>query len=262
MGKRIRTTTSHTEQSQGSNVERSPGGQQSNSTAECQRKERRINMFNDEVKPKLELISLFGTPVIKSNIDREFTKKEMECIANIPMNFNEVLRGDISLNRRSQSKDYQLFNTFVEELKDIKTFCEQELKRYLEDIEGVDTDRINLGITASWLNKLKPQDHLTLHNHRNSHLSGVLYIRCLPNDNIQFTNRHLMFNQPLELPKKKKNQFNVEGVTVDIKEGDFIIFPSLLLHQVGVNETENKERISLALDTFPAHLPSLYPPYK
>jgi len=209
--------------------------------------------MNDEVKPKVELTSLFSTPVVKTNIGRNFTKKEMECIANIPISY---------IGFPCQSKDYQLFNTFVEELKDIKTFCEQELKRYLEDIEGVDTDRINLSITASWLNKLKPQDHHPLHNHRNSHLSGIVYIRCLPNDNIQFTNRHLVFNKSLDLPTKKITEFNAEGVAVDIKEGDFIIFPSLLLHQVGVNETKDQERISLSFDTWPTHIPSLYPPFK
>jgi len=209
--------------------------------------------MNDEVKPKVELTSLFSTPVVKTNIGRNFTKKEMECIANIPINYTGF---------PCQSKNYQLFNTFVEELKDIKTFCEIELKRYLEDIEGVDTDRINLSITASWLNKIKPQDHHPLHNHRNSHLSGVLYIRCLSNDNIQFTNRHLVFNKSLDLPTKEITEFNAEGVAVDIKEGDFIIFPSLLLHQVGVNETKDQERISLSFDTWPIHIPSLYAPYK
>jgi len=217
-------------------------------------KERRVNMFNDEVKPKLELISLFPTPLVKANIGRDFTKKEMECIANIPMYFDDLLQ-------RSQSKDYQLFNTFAEELKDIKTFCEQELKRYLEDIEGVDTDITNLKITASWLNKLKPQNHIDMHNHRNSHLSGVLYIRCLSNDNIQFTIRPYD-RFPLELPKKKNTQFNSEVVSVEIKEGDLVIFPSLLLHQVSVNETKDQERMSLSFDTWPTHLPSLFHPFK
>ena len=210
--------------------------------------------MNDEVKPKLKLISLFSTPVVKTNIGRNFTKKEIECIANIPMYFDDLLQ-------RSQSKDYQLFNTFVEELKDIKTFCEQELKRYLEDIEGVDTDITNLKITASWLNKLKPQNHIDMHNHRNSHLSGILYIRCLPDDNIQFLDKEFQ-DATLALPKKKMTIFNAEGVAVDIKEGDFIIFPSLLLHQVGVNGTEDQERISLSFDTWPTHIPSLYPPYQ
>ena len=206
--------------------------------------------MNDEVK----LISLFPTPVVKTNIGREFTKDELQLLTtDIPMAKD---RDSLSHN---QSESFNIFDNFAIELKDIKTFCEHELKRYLEDIEGVDTDRINLSITASWLNKLKPQDHLDLHNHRNSHLSGILYIRCLSNDNIQFTN---MSNSRLMLPIKKHTPFNTEGAALDIKEGDFIIFPSLLLHQVGVNETKNKEHISLAFDTWPAYIPSVYPPFK
>jgi len=209
-----------------------------------------------------ELISLFPTPLVKANIGRSFTKEELECITNIPMT-REGERGRWKKieGAGGQSESYDIFNKF-EELKDLKTFCEGELKVYLEDIEGVNTDITNLNITTSWLNKIEPQDSHTLHNHRNSYLSGVLYIHCLPDDNIQFTNRHLMFNQSLQLPIKKTTQFNAASAAVKIKEGDFIIFPSLVLHQVGMNETKDKERLSLSFDTWPTYLPSLYPPYK
>ena len=140
---------------------------------------------------------------------------------------------------------------FVEELKDIKTFCEQELKQYLEDIEGVDTNITNLNITASWLNKLKPQDHLTLHNHRNSHLSGVLYIRCLPNDNIVFSNRLYGSYNNMEFPIKKTTVWNVRNLAQTVTEGDLIIFPSWITHSVDLNEAKNRERISLSFNTFP-----------
>ena len=207
-----------------------------------------------------ELISLFGTPVAKSNIGREFTKEELQFFnTDIPMCSDKYLN---EVQHTNQSNDYYIFDTFVKELKDIKTFCEQELKRYLEGIDGVDTDKINLNITASWLNKLKPQDHHPIHNHRNSHLSGILYIRCLPNDNIQFTNMSNWLTSRLMLPIKKHTPFNIEGASLDIKEGDFIIFPSLLLHQVSVNRTVDKERLSISFDTWPTYIPSVYPPYK
>ena len=240
--RRIRTTQNSRKVS---NVERSPGGQQSNSTAECQRKERRINMFNDEVKPKLELISLFPIPLVKTNIGRSFTKKEIDCFVNIPMYKTHTNQAGF------QSESFKIFDNFAIELKDIKTFCEQELKRYLEDIEGVDTNITNLNITTSWLNKLEPQGFHVMHNHRNSYLSGILYIRCLPNDNIQFTNLHRMCDTMLEFPRKKITKFNTEGALVNIKEGDFIIFPAQTLHQVGVNETKDQDRMSLSFDTWP-----------
>jgi len=218
-------------------------------------KERRVNM-NDEVKPKLELISLFGVPVVKSNIGREFTKEELQFFnTDIPMHSDEYLE----VQHTSQSNDYHIFDTFVEELKDIKTFCTQELKRYLEDIEGVNTDITNLNIIASWLNKLEPGGFRTVHTHRNSYLSGTFYINCLPNDNIQLIDRHFC-NRPLALPKKKHTQFNTETALISIKKGDLLICPSVVPHQVGVNETEDIQRVSLSFDTWPTNLSSLYSP--
>ena len=216
--------------------------------------------MKDNVKPKLELISLFSTPVVKTNINRSFTKKEIDCIKSIPM----TQRVDYTLKQGSQSQFFDVFDNVKtkEGLKDIKTFCEHELKRYLEEIEGVDTDITTLQITQSWFTKLNPQELHGLHNHRNSYLSGVLYFRCLPNDFIQFTNRNFLFDQSLELPKKKTTKFTAKIAKVNIKEGDFIIFSSYIPHEVVLNETKDKQRISLGFDTWPTYLPSLYPPYK
>ena len=232
--------------------------------------------MNDEVKTdmratlKLQLISLFSIPVVKTNINRSFTKKEIDCITSIPMKETKEektrkekeggTKEERKRGRGRQSESYEILDKFAEELKDIKTFCEYELKRYLEDIEGVNTDITNLRITHAWLNKVKPQECTDLHSHANSHLSGILYIRCLPNDNIQFTNVYHRYW--MQLPIKKATQSNTEGISVNIKEGDLILFPSWVPHQVGVNETENKERVALSFDTWPTYLPSVYYPYK
>ena len=50
---------------------------------------------------------------------------------------------------------------------------------------------------------------------------------------------------------KEMTVWNSVGVTVPITEGDLILFPSWIPHGVSFNETENKERISLAFNTFP-----------
>ena len=51
-------------------------------------------------------------------------------------------------------------------------------------------------------------------------------------------------------PKKKTTEWNVSGVSVNVTEGDLIVFPSWVKHGVSMNET-NRERISLAFNTFP-----------
>jgi uncharacterized protein (TIGR02466 family) len=194
-----------------------------------------------------ELISLFSTPIVNTNIGREFTEEEVDCFANIPIERNEKKR-----MQNHQSKDRYLFDsTFAEELKDIKSFCEHHLKQYLEEVEGVDTDLAGLRITQSWLNKNKPSESHHPHTHRNSYLSGVFYIRCLPNDHINLSNVLFGIYNNMEFPEKKITPWNTQGVIVSVKKGDLILFPSWVPHHVDVNETKDVDRISLSFDTFP-----------
>ena len=149
---------------------------------------------------KPELISLFSTPIVKTNIGRNFTKLETDCFQNISVTaYKEKER---MTNHQSENR-YLFDNTFAEELKDIKEFCESQLKDYLENIEGADTDLAKLRITQSWLNRTKPQEFHHSHHHPNSYLSGVLYITCLPNDTINLENRSYGLYNNMEFPRKK-----------------------------------------------------------
>jgi uncharacterized protein (TIGR02466 family) len=195
---------------------------------------------------QVNLIPSFPTPIAIIKIGRSFTKSETDCFQNIPMRkFEKGMTNH-------QSRDSYLFDTFAEELKDIKNFCERQLKSYLEEIEGVDTDLAGLRITQSWLGKTKPGENLHLHTHSNSYLSATLYIQCLPNDSIHFEKYPLCgsYNN-LVFPTKKITMWNASGFNQNVTEGDMIIFPSWVMHQVNVNETKDKERISLTFDTFP-----------
>ena len=194
------------------------------------------------------IIPLFAIPAIKTNIGREFTEDELQLlISNVSMQPYESSK---STSHNRQSLDLYLFNTFAEELKEIKNYCQHQLKQYLEDIEGVDTDISNLRITQSWLNKTEPQEGHHPHHHPNSYLSGVLYIKCLPNDNIVFSNRMHGF-AGLEFPKKKITGWCDRNLTQNVKEGDLLLFPSWTIHYVNYNMTKDQERISLSFNTFP-----------
>ena len=193
------------------------------------------------------ILSLFPIPAMITNISRDFTKEELQlCITDIPMTKSQEMTNH-------QSKDLYLFdNEFAGEgLKDIKKFCESQLKKYLEKIEGVDTNLAGLRITQSWLNKNKPNESHPRHFHVNSYLSGVLYITCLPNDGIKFENRSKRSYQNIEFQVKTNTIWNSSGCGQRVTEGDLIIFPSWVSHGVSPNETKNRERISLAFNTFP-----------
>ena len=120
-----------------------------------------------------------------------------------------------------------------------------------EEIEGVDTNLAGLRITQSWLNKTKPDESHHLHHHSNSYLSAVLYISCLPNDGINLSNRLYGSYNNIDFPIKVITPWNTQRVIINVKEGDLLIFPSWVPHWVDVNETKDKERISLAFNTFP-----------
>ena len=194
-------------------------------------------------RQEVKVIPLFSTPVVVTNIGRSFTKDELQlCITDILM-----MKTKNMSNHRS--KEHYLFESY-NILKDIKNFCTDQLKNYLKEIEGVDTDLAGLRITQSWMNKNKPSESHHLHTHRNSYLSGVFYIRCLPNDNINLRNPLLGIYNNMEFPEKKITPWNTQGVIVSVKKGDLILFPSWVPHHVDANNTD-KERISLSFNTFP-----------
>ena len=206
-------------------------------------KEKMSEYFSQE---EVEILPLFSTPLIKTNIGRDFTKDEMNYISNIPM--TKIGRGERKKGQES------LKTTLFEDspnLKNIKSFCENQVENYMTQIEGADTNIISLCITESWLNKNKPGESHHSHHHSNSYLSGILYINCLPNDNINLENRSYGLFNNIEFPRKNNTIWNSAGAIINVKEGDLILFSSWVPHFVNRNETKDKERISLAFNTFP-----------
>ena len=202
---------------------------------------------NEITSEAAKVISIFSTPILKTNIGRDFTEEELQLfLMDIPMWKDEQKK-----MTPHRSKDHYLFDNFAEKLKDIKKFCEHHLKIYLKEIEGANTDLAKLRITQSWLNRTKPGESQHLHHHSNSHLTAVLYIHCLPKDCINFNNRlHGMYNN-MNFPLEKITEWNSDGVIIDVTEGDLVISPSGVAHFVDENKTKNRERISLSFNTFP-----------
>ena len=199
-------------------------------------------------KLKSEIVPLFPTPLYINNIGRKFTEEELQVFLydNIPMNKDK----DLGMAKQ-MSKDLYMFDSFKKELKDIKDFCEQHLKQYLEEIVGANTDLATLRITQSWLNKAHPQESHNRHYHSNSYLSGVLYINCLPDDHIIFDNRFYGFFNNMEFPLKETTVWNAHGFAQPVANGDLILFPSWIQHHVNENKTKDTVRVSFAFNTFP-----------
>ena len=182
---------------------------------------------------------LFPTPVVFSNINRKFTKDELDFLRNHS-------NGDkLRVNTGNHSSKNN--NVLEEEvMKDIKQYCKSFVDKYLQEIICPMHD-VELYITQSWLNRTTKGEFHHRHNHANSIISGVFYINASPElDKIIFYRDGY---QQLQVTKKSWNDFNSESWWFTVRTGDIVLFPSHLTHMVE-NVVSDKPRISLAFNTF------------
>ena len=105
-------------------------------------------------------------------------------------------------------------------------------------------------ITYMWFNINPKHTYNIPHNHPRSNYSGVYYIKT-PNNcgNIHFENPNSTSGWiwPSSIVKKKNN-INTSKIVYKAQKDTLYIFPSDVLHYVGVNMSD-EERISLSFNT-------------
>ena len=147
-------------------------------------------------------------------------------------------------------------------LSEIRFFIEKSIRTYVETViigGKYDEYDFDFRITQSWLNKtLRNRDGHHIHNHPNSFISGVFYVRVKPDvDYIVFSRPNQQFFQ---FPIKEYNTFNSYQWSVGVSEGQLLLFPSTLIHEVKPPKVSNMissdddayaDRISLSFNVFP-----------
>ena len=188
-----------------------------------------------------EMIGLFPCPVYitRRKLDLDLTeKKEIEDIIKGKM--REV--GD--LDRYTDNR--YIFDT---KLKNLKEFCEQHIKTYVEQVI-TPTEELDFYITQSWLNVTKPGEFHHEHSHQNAIISGVFYISTEENDKITFLDPNHKLKELILVESKEYNSFNSPTWFFPVKNNELVLFPTWLSHQVTLNEESTADRISLAFNVF------------
>jgi len=180
--------------------------------------------------------SLFSTPIYINNIDRDFTKDELDFVNN-QKNYCE--------NNEGNTKSTDNYILKKQEFKNIKKFLNECCQDYLNRIINTQNN-IKLDITQSWLNYTKENQYHHSHAHPNSIISGVFYFDC-DNDSIKFSNP--VFYQTIKPLIKSYNSWNSETWSFSTKKGQLFMFPSSLIHQVDIKKGTNT-RTSLSFNTF------------
>ena len=188
------------------------------------------------MQPKIH--GLFPIPVYSTDIDRNFTKKELDFVKD-QKNYCSKNEGNIT------TTDNYILNR--PELKKIKKFLDECCKDYLKTIICPQKN-VEIYITQSWLNYTEENQFHHMHDHSNSVVSGVLYFDCdKDNDRINFFS-------PLRYAHVSPaiNEFNIWNSTswwFAVKTGQLLMFPSITTHKVNLKKGSNT-RISLSFNTF------------
>jgi uncharacterized protein (TIGR02466 family) len=181
-----------------------------------------------------EIVPLFPQALYRAKF-RPLTDNELEVISNYPVTKQQ-------LGNHTSQEPYFLDAAGLE---DLKAEFKKHIDVYAAEIMKVSWD---LYLTNSWLNVNRPSEHHMIHNHSNSLISGVLYIRS------SYIQPTITFNRmvsPYLITAEPEDftPFNSMEWTVPVEDGNIILFPSKLFHYVKPNESNN-DRVSLAFNTF------------
>ena len=180
---------------------------------------------------------LFGIPIYATKLNREFTSEEMEEV----MKHQDQTMKNIS--------NYSSINNYILKEKlfsNLKNDLDKFIADYFDKIIKPKNNTIEPYITQSWLNYTEEKES-HMHSHPNSIISGVLYIKCVENnDMIEFYDT--VPNQ-FQIPPKEFTQYNSKRWWFNVAEKDLLLFPSTTTHAVQIKK-ENNLRISLAFNVF------------
>ena len=142
-----------------------------------------------------------------------------------------------NLHRRTNYKDL-----FVELAKHVVEFIKAQ---------GYDTDKFDVHFTKAWATYTAKGQFIASHKHTASHFSCVYYVRNDNMGNVKFEQELAaqtgLYVPPTEQYIKNWNELNFASYTIPVQSGDFVIFPSELLHYTETNERDIP-RISISAD--------------
>ena len=185
--------------------------------------------------------SLFGNPVTfyKLNVNN---KKILNFLKKL-----KFKQTGSTLNKNSDScfitESMDIFKN--KELFDLKKECLKSIDHYISNIVQYN---IKYKIVNSWATQVFKNGFSQAHHHAHTLFSAVYYPKYHKYFKIRFIKTKTDFFW--ELPVKEYNMFNSDTWFFNPEEGDLLIFPSNLVHQIEKNLSEEM-RYSIAFNINP-----------
>jgi len=183
--------------------------------------------------------AIFPTPVLRSNIGREFTEKELAF-------FRQAQDSTYPNLENKRSANTQVLD--APELRPLRSIIDEHVQQFARKVVTTNA-KLKFYVTQSWINYTQPGQSHHKHFHTNSLISGVLYVNALKEmDKLYF------YRTPpagISVGNKEQNWYTSDSWFFAVGTGDLILFPSSITH--GVEQvTGNYVRVSLSFNTFVA----------
>ena len=181
----------------------------------------------------MNIHALFPTPVGNENIGK-VDKSQLETLL-------KYKKDTVKNIGNSHSKESYLLDN--PKLENLKFKLQDKVREYFFNIHR--SLKVMPYITQSWINFNEKGQYHHAHRHANSIISGVYYINTVDNDKIHF------YKEPLPLFEFDNivTDYNALSWWLPVNDGDLILFPSTLKHEVTQNVSQTT-RVSISFNCF------------
>ena len=206
-------------------------------------------------KPQATVNNVFAKNIYQGSVEN-FEKLNKEIIPHIESFVKEKpgrvaattdVRGNTQYTDLEEAKD----NLHIDE-KYKKIFNEigKHIKIFLQ-VRGYNENKFDAHIIKAWATYTAKDQYIESHKHTASHFSLIYYVRAEEMGGVRFeeelASQTGLFIPPTDEYITKWNQINYASYLLEAKNGNIVIFPSILLHQTEINK-KNVARISLSAD--------------
>jgi len=194
-----------------------------------------------------EILKLFTEPVFKYKFNEfeELNKELSEYIYKLQENDKEGVK-------RSNKGGWHSQNFQLTDTNSIQYKFGVKLQEYIINAFqnlGWKVENKNIRISEMWAIINKNDDFNVLHTHPNCYLSSSYYVKAKKNCG-KFEIENPNIAKRYSFPEIAViNELNLEVASIDVTEGDLLLFPSYLPHKVSRNESgEDRIVISFNVD--------------
>ncbi len=187
---------------------------------------------------KNTIYPLFAYPLMVCARTWEFSEAEQAFITGLETVDNVGNR--MSRNDRVLDSD---------ELSGLRRFIDEQVFIYKKNLLHIRDDN-EIYITQSWFNQTAPGQYHPKHKHPNSVISGVMFMDENEDRNLPAIRFHRTMDMlPVDFGYDRLNEFNASCRLFEPVQGQLMLFPSLLEHDVEKN-TSDSVRTSLSFNTY------------